>query len=329
MWSHINCQDLHASCCKLIHCRFSSSQVKVGHGSCGTVWFHLQLFPAAQSEIPNHGCDSWHFKVEKPATLWHFTIFTSTFTIKVLCRGSEMIGRRVVRSEMHLNHNNLTSRDMPIMDHPRFHKSCPRICIFGFNSMFIQEYHGIKPSISHHTHSLLLAHVLKLMIHGRHGSTKDLTRPTEKTSKPSLTQRQTWRWLTKFDVYQVSTCSLLLGLTANEVEECKVWPPLLWEGISIHTAPLMASVPVASVEGLRCAIDHPRPWGGGNFPPYDVMRGQDLDSMPWTFKESVPSGELVGGWTNPFEKYDRQNGSFPQVEVKIKTFKKVCTPYVQ
>ncbi len=27
---------------------------------------------------------------------------------------------------------------------------------------------------------------------------------------------------------------------------------------------------------------------------------------------------LVGGWTNPFEKYARQIGSFPQVRVKIK-----------
>ena len=26
---------------------------------------------------------------------------------------------------------------------------------------------------------------------------------------------------------------------------------------------------------------------------------------------------LVGGWTNPIEKYDRQIGSFPQVGVKI------------
>ena len=29
-------------------------------------------------------------------------------------------------------------------------------------------------------------------------------------------------------------------------------------------------------------------------------------------------GFLVGGWTNPFEKYARQIGSFPQVGVKIK-----------
>ena len=27
---------------------------------------------------------------------------------------------------------------------------------------------------------------------------------------------------------------------------------------------------------------------------------------------------LVGGWTNPFEKYARQIGSFPQIEVNIK-----------
>ena len=29
-------------------------------------------------------------------------------------------------------------------------------------------------------------------------------------------------------------------------------------------------------------------------------------------------GKLVGGWTNPFEKYGRQIGSFPQIGVKIK-----------
>ena len=29
---------------------------------------------------------------------------------------------------------------------------------------------------------------------------------------------------------------------------------------------------------------------------------------------------LVGGWTNPFEKYARQIGSFPQVGMKIKIF---------
>ena len=32
----------------------------------------------------------------------------------------------------------------------------------------------------------------------------------------------------------------------------------------------------------------------------------------------LPHLGLVGGWTNPFEKYARQNGSFPQVGVKIK-----------
>ena len=35
----------------------------------------------------------------------------------------------------------------------------------------------------------------------------------------------------------------------------------------------------------------------------------------------VFSGEyLVGGWTNPFEKYARQNGNLPQIGVKIKKF---------
>ena len=42
---------------------------------------------------------------------------------------------------------------------------------------------------------------------------------------------------------------------------------------------------------------------------------------PWklktaTWKWCFP--KLVGGWTNPFEKYARQIGSFPQVGVKIK-----------
>ena len=36
------------------------------------------------------------------------------------------------------------------------------------------------------------------------------------------------------------------------------------------------------------------------------------------YGEMNPSN-LVGGWTNPFEKYARQSGSFPQVKVKIKS----------
>lgn len=53
---------------------------------------------------------------------------------------------------------------------------------------------------------------------------KTLLNP-QQTVRPSLAQRQTWRWLTKFDVYQLPICSLLLGLTANKVQECKAsWP---------------------------------------------------------------------------------------------------------
>ena len=33
---------------------------------------------------------------------------------------------------------------------------------------------------------------------------------------------------------------------------------------------------------------------------------------------SPPNKELVGGWTNPLEKYARQIGSFPEVGMKIK-----------
>ena len=32
---------------------------------------------------------------------------------------------------------------------------------------------------------------------------------------------------------------------------------------------------------------------------------------------SPPNQELVGGWTNPLEKYARQIGSFPEVGMKI------------
>ena len=37
-----------------------------------------------------------------------------------------------------------------------------------------------------------------------------------------------------------------------------------------------------------------------------------------TFKNGSSYHDLVGGWTNPFEKYARQIGSFPQVGIKIK-----------
>ena len=35
-------------------------------------------------------------------------------------------------------------------------------------------------------------------------------------------------------------------------------------------------------------------------------------------QEKTRESKLVGGWTNPFEKYDRQNGNLPQIGVKIK-----------
>ena len=36
------------------------------------------------------------------------------------------------------------------------------------------------------------------------------------------------------------------------------------------------------------------------------------------YQAPIKQSILVGGWTNPFEKYARQNGSFPQIGVKIK-----------
>ena len=39
-------------------------------------------------------------------------------------------------------------------------------------------------------------------------------------------------------------------------------------------------------------------------------------------KISLPKTNLLGGWTNPIEKYARQIGSFPQVRVKIKKYLK-------
>ena len=47
---------------------------------------------------------------------------------------------------------------------------------------------------------------------------------------------------------------------------------------------------------------------------------QVLVELPKTFKLRIDPTQpkRVGGWTNPFEKYARQNGAFPQVEVKKK-----------
>ncbi len=46
---------------------------------------------------------------------------------------------------------------------------------------------------------------------------------------------------------------------------------------------------------------------------------RDQNNHPRLSLEVWPSkGLLVGGWTNPFEQYDRQNGNLPQVGVKIK-----------
>ena len=44
----------------------------------------------------------------------------------------------------------------------------------------------------------------------------------------------------------------------------------------------------------------------------------DLHGRAVSFREGSGKGLLVGGWTNLFEKYARQIGSFPQVRVKIK-----------
>ena len=35
-------------------------------------------------------------------------------------------------------------------------------------------------------------------------------------------------------------------------------------------------------------------------------------------ENSMVNDDLVGGWTNPSEKYERQIGSFPQIGMNIK-----------
>ncbi len=48
----------------------------------------------------------------------------------------------------------------------------------------------------------------------------------------------------------------------------------------------------------------------------DLFSDLHLGKQTVTWKKLV-----IGGWTNPFEKYARQTGSFPQIGVK-KLFKK-------
>ena len=42
-------------------------------------------------------------------------------------------------------------------------------------------------------------------------------------------------------------------------------------------------------------------------------------------KAGASQTSLVGGWTNPFQKYARQNGSFPEIGVNIKKYLKPPT----
>ena len=49
-----------------------------------------------------------------------------------------------------------------------------------------------------------------------------------------------------------------------------------------------------------------------------VRRGWQTDWPSTTFKDWTSNNWLVGGWTNPFEKYERQIGNLPQIGLKMK-----------
>ena len=58
-------------------------------------------------------------------------------------------------------------------------------------------------------------------------------------------------------------------------------------------------------------------WGSGSPIPEILTLGY-IDIFMAEKTHKVRKTALVGGWTNPFEKYARQIGSFPQIGVKIK-----------
>ena len=60
-----------------------------------------------------------------------------------------------------------------------------------------------------------------------------------------------------------------------------------------------------------------RPWTE-SWQLISVGKTQGPSTICWTPTQKYCSGQLVGGWTNPVEKYARQIGSSPQVGVKIK-----------
>ena len=50
-------------------------------------------------------------------------------------------------------------------------------------------------------------------------------------------------------------------------------------------------------------------------------RKRERDFITWS-KTNLQRIHLVGGWTNPSEKYDRQIGNLPQIGMKIKKYLK-------
>ena len=46
-----------------------------------------------------------------------------------------------------------------------------------------------------------------------------------------------------------------------------------------------------------------------------ILNGDHQEAVSF---ETQDATFLVGGWTNPSEKYDRQNGNLPQIGLKIK-----------
>ena len=48
-----------------------------------------------------------------------------------------------------------------------------------------------------------------------------------------------------------------------------------------------------------------------------IEKTQTFTQPEWKVVKILVEQKLVGGWTNPFEKYARQNGNLPQIGMKI------------
>ena len=115
-------------------------------------------------------------------------------------------------------------------------------------------------------------------------------------------------WCSYFLLFHYSTC----------YNQCIIYPIWSMHGIlnkiNLHEWPNLWSI---------CVLSHGIPirkkskFSGGQKPSLWIIPPIG-PPKPWKMKVIRPQEYLVGGWTNPFEKYARQIGSFPQVGMKIK-----------